>query len=81
MLISCTVVSMATKNNCEGILSAVFDGMNLSDQNQLHGLLLIAERLVEERANLLRSTSTAPHESLLQRLMGALLSKLHLASK
>ena len=51
------MVPLINPHNVQTILDSVLQNMTISDQNSLHTALLIVNRLVQERSELLEVTS------------------------
>lgn len=54
VLVAHTVTSMITEQNALSLLGNLYDRMDLTNQNGLHGLLLIIEMVVRDRSKLLK---------------------------
>ena len=81
-----TITSMVTEQNAPSLLGELYDKMDLTNQNSLHGLLLIVEMIVSgDKSRLLWKSSCSPSEDgdcpLSAYLLTLHLKKKHLASR
>ena len=53
MLAAHTITSMITEQNAAHLLADVYDKMDLTNQNALHGLLLVVDAIVKDHSKLL----------------------------
>ena len=56
MLVAHTITSMTTEQNAHSLLGDLYSRMDLTNQNGLHGLLLVVEMVVRDRPKLLKCT-------------------------
>lgn len=56
MLVAHTITSMITEQSAHGLLGDLYSRMDVTNQNGLHGLLLVVEMVVRDRPKLLKCT-------------------------
>ena len=74
MLISRAIMPMVTAVNVEPLVCEVVSQLNLKRQNQLHGLLLIVERMIADHSKFLL-LGCDEHSSVAHLLLHMLLDK------
>ena len=83
MLVAHTIMSMITEQNAHSLLGNLYGRMDLTNQNGLHGLLLVVEMVVRDRPKLLKCTycSEGEESTLLSHLLVQHLNKKNLSSR
>ena len=83
MLVAHTITSMITEQNALSLLGNLYSTMDLTNQNALHGLLLVVEMAVRDRPKLLKCACGAEEgeRTLSSYLLAQHLNKKHLASR
>lgn len=83
VLVAHTITSMITEQNAHNLLGNLYSRMDLTNQNGLHGLLLVVEMVVRDRPKLLKCVCCAEGEesTLLSFLLAQHLEKKTLSSR
>ena len=83
MLVAHTITSMITEQNAHCLLGDLYSRMDVTNQNGLHGLLLVVEMVVRDRPKLLKCISCMEGEecSLETYLLAQHLCKKELSSR
>ena len=57
VLVAHTITSMITEQNAHSLLGDLYSRMDVTNQNGLHGLLLVVEMVVRDRPKLLKCSA------------------------
>ena len=76
-----TITSMVTEQNALSLLGELYDRMELTNQNSLHGLLLVIEMVVSEKSKLLLKYCCHGDPEVGSCLLLSLLLSLHLNNR